>query len=203
MRRPSATHTARPTLSCCVRVATEYNAGQRGRDALQSLGLKPEDVQLGSTVALRRAAEDPWEPAGYGTKFYLLQVEGVDTGADGCVSRLTGVYCLPMHKGMACNNEKKPWKRSCRGLHPWDPRCDKRTTCVELRPEGSNTSKFQVTVDAATIFDTNITLTPSSCLLTAEAKRRLLQSAPPDSDWQARLGISARPAVKKPRRRVR
>ena len=183
-----------------ARATSEYNTGQRGRDALHSLGLKREDVKLGSTVALCRAAGDPWRPPGYGTAFYLMDVGFVDTGVDGCVSTLTGVYRLPMDSGLACDNEMKPWLISCCALHPWDGRCEKRPECVKRQAEASTTSKFQVTVDAATIFDTNITFTPSTGVLTAEAKRRLLQSAPSDSDWQARLGVSARPTVKKLRK---
>ena len=167
-----------------------YSQADRSRDALVRRRLSRDDVPVGSCVALRRAAADPWMPEGYGTLFYLAEVLGIQSDDDGFVTSIQGHFRLPMGKAIACNDETKSWKPGCCGLHNWSAMCETHNKCVQRRAEGMTTSKLLVDIEPEMVFETGITFTAGDKLEKA-AKRRLAQSAPTSDAWHDRLGLRA------------
>ena len=171
---------------------TSYAKDERERDALYAQPLRVSELPLSSTVALRRSTEDPYEPAGYGTPFYIADVLEVELGAAGTstadppVAALTVHYRIPSKSSRFCNDVRRPFLLACHAGHPWDAGCETRRTCKRMRPEGADMSKYTPRVEAATIFEAGIELTRAKQALSMSTRKRLAKT---DPSWCEALGV--------------
>jgi len=196
----------------------KLGAEQLHREALHELPLTQADLPIGSSVAIRRRAIDPWIPVGYGTHFYVADVLAVhlceeassssSAGQARLVESMDVQFRLPMigKGGEASDEEHRGWLPACFALHAYDKGCERRRTCIQCRPsEDTLSSRFSTRVDASTIFETGLKFTRTTSALDAPTKRKILQSAPASErdTWAQRLHHGKTMEERKPRKRAR
>ena len=185
---------------------TRYGKEERRRDYVATVArtLRVSDIADGSTVAIVRRDEDPNEPAGYGTPFYIADIRSYTTiptpedAADGTctdphIATLNVHYRMPRHKNNFVNDVQRPYQLACWGLHTWDPGCERRAVCVAARPSGATRSAMEAVVDVDTVFEVNLQLVKSGAL-SKKARESILQR---DRSWREALGLQEAESGKK------
>ena len=96
-------------------------------------------------------------------------------------------WCYPFFNGKPCDDVKRPWKLACCAMHAWDKLCETRNACKEMRrPELGDTSREWSRVDAQTVQEMNISMTPATNALTAASKEKLAMHS---DAWATALGV--------------
>ena len=186
---------------------TAYGKDERDRDAVARRmrgRLMADEVEVGSVIAVHRSQEDPTEPGGYGTPFYVAEVLDIQLKpVQGCssddddarreIENLFVHYRMPMFNSSFCDDVQRPFVKACVGQHAWGVGCEKRTRCVVKRPEGSTTSRHAALIDAATVFEINVDLKKNGAL-SAISRSKLAET---NRDWAAQLGVEMGESGKK------
>ena len=168
-----------------------FSVKDRARQFSQTRRLAPSEMPVGSTVAIGH--KDAIDVPGYGTPFYLGDVEEITTAADGSVESVRVHYRMP--EGAArlfCDDATKPWRLACHSLHRWDKSCERAAVCRRAAAQASSLtgSRFTYVAHVDEVFETHIAFNASNTLK-AESKKRLAEGAPDaDADaWKRALGL--------------
>ena len=197
--RPAAGACSTAAVESQVELVTYSNAGSDGRrfnradrsrqrESAKRIAL--DDVPNGSTIAIQRTSEEILAP-GYGTPFYLGDVQSITTSADGAVDTFTIQFRMPTAAGqLFCNDVCKPWRLACHAHHVYDGHCERKRECrLAAEKAGSQSGpRFTYTGHADEILETHLVLN-KDCRLHKRTRLRLAESAPENGAWNAALGV--------------
>ena len=165
-----------------------FTSDARKRKAVETRSLKRDEVDIGSTVLIKREEGEGDKPPGWDTPFYLGDVVDVDLSGD-TVTQVTVHYRMPTFGSDFVNDATRAWKRACHGLHTWDRKCERNAECkAEAEKAGSETAAFQAVLSADTILSTGVVLTGKQHI-SAPSKRQIAECAPEVGAWNSALGI--------------
>ena len=188
---PAGTSSVAPlTLAGQVELITYQNPGgagisKKGRDyeARQTRALLQGMTDVDDVVAVTRPDEHEADRAGFRTPFYLGKVlrvhfaEGGGSSSDTkrVIEALDLHWYYPFFNAKPCDDVTRPWKLACQGLlHEWRPRCETYSgCCAARRPELGNTSREWARVEADTIIEVGVAMTPVNWALAKAAKEKL------------------------------
>jgi len=167
-----------------------FNRADRSRQRETAKRIAPDDVPTGSNIAIQRTSEDIPAP-GYGTPFYVGEVQSIKRSADGAVDTFTIQFRMPTAAGqLFCNDACKPWRLACCAQHVYDGHCERKRECrLAAEKAGSQSgSRFTYTGHADEILETKLLLN-SDGRLHKRTRLRLAESAPEKGAWNAALGL--------------
>ena len=186
---------------------------QLQRTADEQKPLVEGDIEVGQTVALKRAETTPTDEAGWNTPFYLGDVHEVrfaetEDGADStgvrAIQSIMVHYRMPRFKNGWSDDMARPWGLVCNGgaSHVWTKQCERRTQmCVAAgKRVGASGARMLHQADVLEIFETGIKFTGTG-QLDKTSKERLAESAPVDQSWHEALGLHPKAASARKQRK--
>ena len=168
----------------------------RDYEARQTRALLEGMTDVDDIVVVKRPEQAEADRKGFRTPFYLgkvLRVHFAESAAPSSSSSsereivaLDVHWYYPFFKGAPCDDVKRPWKLACCGvLHEWSAHCEKRVACRAFRrPELGDTSREWARVDASTVSEVGVAMTPKSFALAAPTKEKLSAG---NAEWAAAL----------------